>query len=189
MSRTRTFVAVPVSDAQRQRLDRLRIELARRLPDIKWTEPENLHVTLVFLGEVDDRELPRVCALTQEAIDLLELSPFPLTLSQLGCFPHERRPRVLWVGVAEGAEQLSQLHDALESQFIALGYRREDRRFTAHVTLGRTKTDGPLQSLAQVLTEHLSWTAGETTVQEVHVMGSQLTRNGPHYTVLGRAHL
>lgn len=189
MSRTRTFVAVPLSDAQRHRLDRLRVDLSRRLPDIKWTEPENLHVTLVFLGEVDDRELPRVCTLTQEAIDLLELPPFPLTLTQLGCFPHERRPRVLWVGVADGAEPLSQLHDALESQFIALGYRREDRRFTAHVTLGRTKTEGPLRSLAQVLADHQGWTAGETTVQEIHVMGSQLTREGPHYTIIGRARL
>jgi 2'-5' RNA ligase len=185
--RTRTFVAVPLSESQRLRLEKLRQELMRRLPDIKWTEPENFHVTLVFLGEVDDVLLPRVCSLTQEAADASALDPFVMSLSSLGCFPHERRPRVLWVGIDAGANELTRLHEALSERFLELGCRREDRRFTPHVTLGRTKHDGPLRALGQVLADHRDWQAGEAPVRELLIMGSQLTREGPLYTVIGRA--
>lgn len=187
--RTRTFVAVPLSEAQRLRLEKLRQELMHRLPDIKWTEPENLHVTLAFLGEIDDVLLPRVCSLTQTAIDALALAPFVMSLSGLGCFPHERRPRVLWVGIDAGGDQLTRLHEALSERFLELGCRHEDRRFTPHVTLGRTKHEGPLQAIGQVLAEHRDWQAGETTVREILIMGSQLTREGPLYSVIGRAGL
>lgn len=187
--RTRTFVAVPVSASQRFRLAKLRQELMSRLPDIKWTEPENLHVTLVFLGEVDDVLLPRVCSLVKEAADAVALVPFLMSLSGLGCFPNERRPRVLWVGIDAGVDQLTRLHVALAERFVELGCRREDRRFTPHVTLGRTKHDGPLRAISQVLADHRDWQAGEATVQEVLIMGSQLTRDGPLYSVIGRAEL
>ncbi|HMP02217.1 MAG TPA: RNA 2',3'-cyclic phosphodiesterase [Gemmatales bacterium] len=189
MSRTRTFVAVPLSDAQRHKLDRLRIELSRSLPDIKWTDSDNLHITLVFLGEVDDRELPDVCRQAQAAADAADVGAFTLGLRGLGCFPHERRPRVLWVGVETGATELAALHEALEAALEPLGYRREDRRFTAHVTLGRTKKDGPIARLAETLAAHRDWNAGECPVTEMHVMASQLSREGPYYTILGRANL
>jgi 2'-5' RNA ligase len=189
MARTRTFIAVPLSEAIRDELAALRRELERGLADMKWTETQNLHITLVFLGEVDDRELPEVCRLTQAAVDAVELRAFPLRVAGLGCFPHPRRPRVLWAGVDEGAEELKLLHAALADQLAALGFRQEDRPFEPHVTLGRTKSGGPVRELAALLSAKANWRAGGQTAAEVHVMGSELTPRGPRYTLIGRARL
>ncbi len=189
MPRTRTFIAVPLSQGIRDRLLSWRVQWGRQAQDVKWVEPDNLHVTLIFLGEVDNREVPQVCSLTEEAVALAELSAFSMKVKGVGCFPNVRRPRIIWAGVEQGAEELIRVHDALEATLETLGYRREERRFTPHITLGRTRSDGPLTQLGQWLTESAAAEAGEMTVQEIHVMGSELTRSGPQYTVLGRVPL
>lgn len=189
MARTRTFVAVPLADEIRGRLVALRREVSRSLSDMKWTEAENLHVTMVFLGEVDDREIPQVCRLTQAAVDTAGLTAFPLCIGGLGCFPHSRRPRVLWAGVAEGRDQLMRLHTGLEEQLAEMGYRQENRPFAPHVTLGRTRSDGPVRELAALLIAKSDWQAGRQIADEIHVMGSVLRSQGPCYTLVGRIKL
>ena len=81
------------------------------------------------------------------------------------------------------------IHDELETPLFDLGYRMEDRKYTPHITLGRVKSDRPTQQLTAALQQHAAWQAGEQTVSEIHVMGSELTPDGPRYTVLGRAKL
>ena len=188
MPRTRTFIAIELNQDIRARLVALQRSLATAAPDVKWVEPENLHVTLLFLGEVDDRELPAVCRAVQDAV--AAQPAFPLTVRSAGCFPNVRRPRVLWVGIAQGLHEVVAIHDAVESPLLALGcYRHEDRRYTPHVTLGRRRSEGPAAALGRALAQHQDWLAGETTVAAVHVMASQLTPHGPAYMVLSRAHL
>ena len=150
MSRTRTFIAVELDDTIRDRLVSLQESLARVVTDVKWVERENLHVTLLFLGEVDDRELPKVCRIVQD--ELTEHAPFSLSVEHLGCFGNARRPRTLWVGVGDGAEELVAIHDALEIPMQDLGYRREERRFQPHITLGRVKGDRASDELPAALT-------------------------------------
>src|SRR5262249_51381938 len=118
------------------------------------------------------------------------LTPFAMTIEKAGSFPNLRRPRTLWVGVGEGTQEMVALHDALEPPLLALGcYRREDRPYTPHITLGRVKSDRPNDKLAAALAKHGSWQGGEELVHEVLVMSSELTRDGPLYTVLSRAKL
>ena len=114
---------------------------------------------------------------------------FPMSVETAGCFPNARRPRVLWVGIGEGVQPLVALHDELEVPLQDLGYRREERRYTPHVTLGRVKSDRPTAELAAALAKKADWKAGETTVRELLVMSSELTPQGPKYTVLSRAKL
>ncbi len=187
MARTRTFVGVDIGSDIRARVASLQKKLAAIEPDVKWTETENLHITLCFLGEVDDREIPTVCRLVQGAAK--GHAPFPMTVETVGAFPHLRTPRILWVGVNDGADVLTALHDGLEPGFEGLGYRREERRYKPHVTLGRVRGDKTGPKLAAALAAQANWHAGETTVQEILVMGSHLGPQGPRYTVLGRAKL
>ena len=107
---------------------------------MKWVEVENLHVTLLFLGEVDERELPPLC----RAVSVVcgRHDRFDLSVETVGCFPNPRRPRVVWAGVGMGGPELVALHDALEPPLLELGcYRREERQYTPHITLGRVKSD------------------------------------------------
>jgi 2'-5' RNA ligase len=188
MARLRTFIAVDLGKAIRDRAVALQEALARVGTEVKWVEPENLHVTLLFLGEVEDREVPAVCRAVAECA--ARQAAFPMTIERAGCFPNPRRPRTLWIGVGQGTQELCALHDALEDPLLELGcYRREDRPYTPHITLGRVKSDRPTDKLAGALAKQAGWQGGEILVREVLVLSSELTPKGPVYTVLSRAQL
>jgi 2'-5' RNA ligase len=187
MARTRTFIAVELGKAVRERIVKLQDSLASAASEVKWVEPENLHVTLLFLGEVDDREVHRVCRI---AVDSASGQPgFVMTVESAGCFPNPRHPRILWVGVGQGARELIGLHDALEEPLMQMGYRREDRPYTPHITIGRVRSARSTEALANALVRQGGWQGGEVGVGELLVMGSELMPRGPVYTILGRAPL
>jgi RNA 2',3'-cyclic 3'-phosphodiesterase len=188
MARLRTFIAIDVNEAIRDRLVAMQEGLARAGSEVKWVERENLHVTLLFLGEVDIRDTPDICRAVADVCR--EHAVFPMSIESIGCFPNARRPRVLWAGVGEGSPEVCALHDALEPPLLDLGcYRKEERHYTPHITLGRVKSDRPTDRLALALAKQAAWKGGEVAVQEVHVMSSELTSQGPVYTVLSRAKL
>ncbi len=188
MARLRTFIAVDLGKAIRDRAVALQGTLARSGTEVKWVEPENLHVTLLFLGEVDDRMVPQVCKVVAESV--ADLAPFPTVIERVGCFPNLRRPRIVWIGVGQGTQELCALHDRIEEPLLDLGcYRREERAYTPHVTLGRVKSDRPTEKLTAALTQQAGWQGGETVVEEVLILSSELTPQGPRYTVLSRARL
>jgi 2'-5' RNA ligase len=188
MARLRTFIAVDLGEAIRARCVALQEKLAHAAAGVKWVGPENLHVTLLFLGEVVDRDVPAVIRAVAEATGRHDA--FPLGVEGVGCFPNSRRPRVVWAGVGAGAAGLVALHEALEPPLLALGcYRREERLYTPHVTLGRTRGEAGGDALAQALARYGKWRGGETEVREILVLSSQLMREGPVYAVLGRGKL
>lgn len=188
MARLRTFIAVELEKGLRSRLVALQQALGRAGGDVKWVEPDNLHFTLLFLGEVDEREVPEVCQAVGDAC--AAVPAFLLSLQGIGCFPHPRRPRVIWVGAGTGAAEMVALHDVLEGPLLALGcYRREERQYTPHITLGRVKTDRPLTGLTAAIEKQAGWHGGECEVSEVRVMSSQLTPQGPIYSILSTAAL
>src|SRR5260370_41886653 len=133
MVRLRTFIGVGLENSLRDRAVALQEKLAATGAQVKWVEPDNLHVTLLFLGEVGERDLVGVCrAVTQTCS---RQSPFSLSLEGVGCFPNTRRPRVVWAGIGEGGQGLCDLHDAREPPLQEVGsYRRGARRFTTHTT-------------------------------------------------------
>ena len=188
MARIRTFIAVDPGKAIRDRLVSFQKSLAETAENVKWVEPENLHFTLLFLGEVDEREVLNVCKAVKETTQ--RQASFALTAGGTGCFPNLRRPRVVWVGAQQGKQEMVALHDALETPLLELGcYRRENRVYTPHITLGRIRINRPMTQLAAALSKHQTWKAGATTVEEVHVMSSDLTPTGPIYSVLSRGKL
>ncbi len=188
MRRMRTFIAIDLTKPIRECCLSLQDTLARGGAEVKWVDEHNLHLTLLFLGEVDDRELPALCQVVADCC--AQQDSFALSIESVGCFPNPRRPRVVWVGVGEGRAEVSALHDALEPPLLELGcYRREERTYTPHVTLGRVTGDRSTEALATALARQSKWHGGTTQVQEVRVLSSQLTPKGPIYAVLSRAKL
>ncbi len=189
MSRLRTFIALDLGPTIRDRLITLQETLARSAPDVKWVEEQNLHVTLLFIGEVGDRGVLDVCRGVKSCCE--SIGRFRMSIEGLGCFGNPRRPRTVWVGIGEGAEEVTALHAALEEKMLELGcYRREERAFTPHITLGRVKQQDDAEiDLAAVLQKKADWQAGAVDVREVLVMSSELTGKGPIYTVLSRTPL
>jgi 2'-5' RNA ligase len=189
MPRTRTFIAIDTGDAIRKQAVALQKQLGKLAPDgVNWTEPTGMHVTLLFLGEVDDREVVQVCRAVS-AVAKREPA-FPLAVSGVGAFPNPRRPKVVWGGVTDGADDLKRLQAALEAAMLDLGcYRKEDRAYTPHLTLGRVTDDAAAFALAAEVPKLAAWDGGRAAVNEVRVYTSELKRAGPEYTVIARAAL
>ena len=116
------------------------LEIVQRLDDkVRWVRPENIHLTLKFLGNVQEETLGNLCAALEETC--AGHKPFDIGLVRLGAFPSARRARILWIGVDAGSsDQLRALAADLESAFIPLGFEREKRAFTPHLTLGRIRS-------------------------------------------------
>lgn len=185
---TRTFIAVDLTQAVRAALDSEIARLTRVLPSPRWVNPEGMHLTLAFLGELDDAQLSDATAATIEAAR--QSRPFTLRLGSLGTFGGPRSPQVLWVGVGGDVPQLLALQRTLAQALESRGFPREVRPFSPHLTLARVK--GPLPpaeqaQLAQALATPvptISW-----PVNEVLVMKSELARSGARYTPLQRVPL
>ncbi len=185
--RVRTFIALELTGSIKNRAVRMQGMLASAVTDTKWVEPENLHITLKFLGEVPEQEIYHVCRIAQDVAQHHE--PFELVVQGVGAFPHARRPRVLWAGVEQGAEPLRRLQAELEEAYARAGWNPEGRRFQPHVTLGRVRRPRTTEGLEAFFQQHANWKAGQMEVDELVIMSSELTRRGPLYAVLARAPL
>ncbi|MDP3938944.1 MAG: RNA 2',3'-cyclic phosphodiesterase [Deltaproteobacteria bacterium] len=133
----RAFVAIEIPDDLRQRCAALIDRLREHAPGVGWVRPRNLHLTLKFLGTTRPSQAERLSeSLAHKAA---KLSPFAVSLEGLGAFPSPRRPRVLWVGIGEGREALSNLAGKVDGAAGKAGFSRETRAFSPHLTLGRVK--------------------------------------------------
>lgn len=184
----RTFVAVEASAEQRGHAAQLIERLKHAEAHVKWVAAENLHWTLNFLGNVDDREVHNVCRAVSESVSGFE--PFELTSVGAGAFPDARRPRTVWTGVSAGTEHVVSLQQAIEAAVQPLGFPPEARRFHPHLTLGRVRGKGPqTQQLGELIAEHAKFSVGKVIVDQVVVFSSRLDKSGPRYTPLAHVDL
>jgi 2'-5' RNA ligase len=188
MSKTRTFIAIEAADevhgAALAAIERLR----SADDNVKWVEPDNLHWTLQFLGDLTDVEMAEVCLRTVRAAAKHEA--FDVTAHGVGAFPSIHRPRTLWLGAGEGAEQIIALQADIEQTLSSLGFRGENRKFVPHLTLGRAgRGSGGGRTLVERLEKLSDFDGGVMGVDAVTVFASELGREGPTYHVLAHAPL
>ena len=180
----RLFVAVDVGDAVRREVARVVSSLSHMLeavktpPRVVWVKPAALHVTIKFLGEVPERELPAiVTALTPP----LTIEPFTLEWRGLGAFPGPRQPRALWVGVVNGGAPLAQVEAEVSRRLAGPAIDLADRTFLPHLTVGRIKLPGAGVDWPKVL-QAVEVRQVQSAVERVTLYRSQLTQFGPNYT-------
>jgi 2'-5' RNA ligase len=152
---------------------------------LRFTDPEQVHVTLTFLGEVDESRLP---ALTHElagAVDDAGVDPFTAVFGGLGVFPSLDYITVVWVGVHEGGRELTSLHEAIEDRIVAMGFDPADHDFTPHATVARMEHAGGKDRVQSAVREDDA-TVGAVDVTEVRLTESTLTEDGPVYDTLER---
>lgn len=187
----RLFIAVLISPELMHTLAKAQARLQRELnhPSLRWVAPENFHITLLFLGEQEEERLPAIQSVIQSVSQQVE--PFDWSLHGLGVFPTWNRPSVLWAGVQEGTQPLSQL-----ARLLAEGLSDEpsDKPFHPHLTLARIKSEGlarhrdgdfllRLQRTAEALGRTLR---GTDHTAHLSLMLSELTPKGSRYTELER---
>jgi RNA 2',3'-cyclic 3'-phosphodiesterase len=184
----RTFIAVPLPEEVTTQLSKVQQQLRRNAPDcVRWVASANIHLTLHFLGDVlADRVDP-----IREALEVVarNVQPFDFQVGGLGAFPNPRRARVIWVGIKDTTSWLALLQDTVAEAMAHLGFQRESRKFSPHLTLGRVKRDAGAAELHQlgILIEatqvgHL----GTVSVEELILFQSTLKPGGAEYAPLGR---
>jgi 2'-5' RNA ligase len=188
MARIRTFIAIEISPEVRARAANLMQQLRASQAQASWTRPDNLHLTLKFLGDTPDTELPAVCRAVQQAVR--DQPPFHVSFRRAGAFPRTAQPRTVWIGVERGLEELRQLQQQIESRLYEEGFQRERRKFFPHLTIGRVRGGGATQAaLGQLLEAHAAYEGGEVIVEEVVVFASYPAPEGTTYQALDHAEL
>jgi 2'-5' RNA ligase len=178
----RLFVSVDLPDALAPAV----ADVQSRFADaggLRFTDPEQAHVTMKFLGDVDGDRVPELEAAIEAAVGAAAVDPFEARVGGLGVFPDIEYISVVWLGFESGAAQLTRLHEALERELVGLGFEPEDHEFTPHITIARMDHAGG-KALVQRVVQETAPTVGTMTVDAVHLTESDLGRDGPEYTTL-----
>jgi 2'-5' RNA ligase len=188
----RTFIAIELDDAIQRALGDLqaRLKRERAAQFVRWVAPENIHLTLKFLGDVDATQMP---ALERAVMDAgVGFAPFTLTLHALGAFPNLRKPNVVWIGLQGEIESAARLAEKIDAACAELGYAREARPFAPHLTLGRVKKDArgdESRMVGEMIANAKIELELGVRVESVSVMRSELKPTGSVYSRLAIAQL
>lgn len=161
----RLFVSVDIPDDVKEHLSRLFADV----PGARWLEPDEIHLTVRFIGEVDGVVFRDI----QDALAEVRLAPFTLCLRGVGHFPPRGEPRVLWAGLERSAE-LKTLHDRVESALVRAGVEPERRKFAPHVTIARL-TESPNRAVGSFFAQHGLYRSSPFLVREFHLTSSRLS--------------
>ncbi|PWB48551.1 MAG: RNA 2',3'-cyclic phosphodiesterase [Candidatus Methylomirabilota bacterium] len=178
----RAFIAANLDPGLKAALAGVQDRLKATRADVGWVRPENLHLTLKFLGQVEEDRFGAIGEAVAAAA--AGCGPVHLVFQGLGAFPSPRSARVVWIGLSHGAETLAALQARIEAGLEPLGYAREARLFTAHLTLGRVRGPGHREQLARALTEATAEPLGEMVLHRIELMKSDLSPSGARYTIL-----
>jgi 2'-5' RNA ligase len=191
MEQIRSFIAIELPDEVRSALAELQTSLQKeQQPAVKWVDPYGIHLTLKFLGNIDTSKISEVTSAIEQAVR--GFTPLALEVKDLGVFPNFKRVRVVWVGVGGDISRLKQLQQRLESNLIPLGFARESRPFTPHLTLARVREKASpteQQHFGQLIASAKFETAHHFTTDSISLMQSQLTTAGAIYRQITKASL
>jgi len=186
----RTFIAIELPKEIKTALSRLQEQLKKSEADVNWVEPQNIHLTLKFLGERDYKKISIISAITEEIVQ--DKAQFTASITSIGAFPSINSPRVIWAGINKGDAQIKEIAAELEEKIAKAGIPKEDRPFSSHITIGRMRS---VKNLDKLIQEINKIAAGfdkqnlEFSVKSITLFKSTLSSKGPTYEVLKEASL
>lgn len=187
MDTTRTFVAVSIVEPTKSILGKLIKTLEPEFQHVRWTEPSQFHITVKFIGDIENTLVPETCSRIRSCCS--DLPPFQLKVSGLGTFPAGKPPRVIWAGVSDEDGVLSQLHESLDHNLRDLGILHETRKFTPHITLGRVSKGTTAEHAAEVFAKFGSDFESRFEVERIVLMSSEREKRGFVYEPMDSVNL
>ena len=179
MTRFRGFIAIDIGAFPK--LMELGNEITNTGANIKLVEPENIHITLKFLGDTEEIKLDEIENIIKNAVN--NISPFKIQLHGTGIFPNTSYIKVIWIGIKQG-EQIGIIADKIDEQLTKLAFEREKRRFSPHLTIARVKTAKNKEKLTQIVEKYRDIEFTNIKVENIRLKKSELTPKGPIYTTL-----
>ena len=178
----RLFIAVPLSIDLRRQFQNLIFDLRVKGADVKWVSESNFHITLKFLGDTQKSKIDEVSSILSKTI--LEHKSQRIHFQGIGTFPSMKRPKIFWIGLSYGYEYLKEIASSIEDAFATIGFEREKHDFKSHVTIGRMRTTTGIAGLMNYVESIKNFDGGDMNVKEIHLMRSELKREGAIYSVL-----
>ena len=183
----RCFVAIPLPDDVLAQIGEVSRQIKKLGIDARFPRPESIHLTLKFLGDVQESAVPGILETMRE--EVCEYEPFNVRVRKAGAFPHLADPRVVWLGVESG-EELRKMQSGVESGLAGLGFKKDKRRFSPHLTLARVKSRHMIANLMHYLESRgPEIELGSFPVRNVILFRSELRPSGAVYSHLGSAAL
>ena len=182
MSQIRSFIAIELPSQIKLKIEDIQSKLRSSGSDVRWTRPEGIHLTLKFLGNIEQEKIPEISNVIERCST--GNTSFMLDVCSLGAFPNERNPKVVWVGTKDDSGNLHKLQRTLEKGLSNIGFKEEKRAFSPHLTLGRVKSPKKKRELAQQLEDCRQCECGTFEAKEVCLLKSELKRGGAVYTKL-----
>ena len=181
MEMIRSFIAFDIEDAAVQKnLSKVQEMLVRTGADLKLVKPENIHVTLRFLGDIT----PEMVEQIHGEMEQTQFAPFEVKIKGTGAFPNLKRISVVWAGIRQGANELKAIFDQLEPRLQTLGFKPDYKGFSPHLTIARVKTGRNIMALAEQLNDLEDYEFGSIKAECLKLKKSVLTSQGPIYSVL-----
>jgi len=181
MAEIRTFICIEIPVFIKEQIIELQNKLKSFGRGVRWVNPAGIHLTLKFLGNVPEEKLNNIAETVQSAMK--GLSPITIKIANAGAFPNFKSPRVFWIGVEETTGQLEKYHKLVENGLEKLGYEKENRKFSPHLTLGRIKSSEGVDKISNELSNTVI-NFGEFTAEEIIIMKSDLKPSGAVYIPL-----
>lgn len=182
MSKIRTFIAIEIPGKIQEKIGEFQNRLKGIGGKIGWTNPGNIHLTLKFLGDTDIDIIDEIAAELQHAVQTI--TDFKIAVKGTGAFPSFTRPRVIWIGAQSDGGELQRLAEQVEICMENFGFERENRPYSAHLTLGRVKDVNGIQPVMEKLKNYQDIALGSFGVTSFYLIKSELHRTGSIYTPL-----
>jgi len=179
MSKFRGFIAIDIGSFPK--LVQFENEIRNTGANTKLVELENVHITLKFLGDTDEEQIDRIEEIIKDAVK--EIDSFEIQLKGAGVFPNENYIRIMWIGIKNG-EKIGEIAYKIDEQISELGFQKERRKFSAHLTIARVKSVRNKEKLLQVIEKFRDAEFGNSKVDSIKLKKSELTQKGPIYTTL-----
>lgn len=182
MQSIRAFIAIELPREIRAGLEQVTGRLRQAAADVRWVKTADIHLTLKFLGDVAEDRLPELIVCIEGCLH--GIPPVPIEVRGLGAFPDDRNPRIIWIAASDKSGMLAGLQGAIEDGLARIGFAKEHRPFSPHLTLGRLKSPRGGDAVRRGLAELKNSDCGSYTADSVCLFKSDLRRTGPVYTIL-----
>jgi len=175
----RSFIAIELPEAVKSALSEFQQELEKCGADVRWVKPEGIHLTLKFLGNINDKDVDRIVKTVEGTCK--KYTAFNLEIAGAGVFPNKKTPRVLWVGIT-GNGAFAKLQQEIEDAMASMGFEKENRKFVPHLTLGRFRSSIGKEALLDKIELQKDNKFGVIDVKTVSFMKSDLSPAGAKHT-------
>ena len=182
MSQIRSFIAIELSPPLRHHIEKIQNELKSATTDVRWVRSEGIHLTLKFLGAIDEQRVDEIGDRIEECV--ADTTIFTVTVGSLGAFPNSEHPKVIWLGIEDERGVLQNVQQTIDTRLTSLGFTAEKRTFSPHLTLGRIKSPKGRRTVSERLKTMGKCECGTLDVKEIFLFKSDLKPSGAVYTKL-----